>query len=235
MTFTITAWDRETRSYGICIATNTPAVGSRCVFGKSRVGAVAFQSTAEQRLGALGLKLLKFGYSAPKTLADLLATDPFPEKRQIAIIDRDGAMAAHTGDQNNAYAGHIVGDSYIAMGNYIVSEAVNEGIAKNYDIARKQGASFVQSLMHAIEGGRDAGGQEVGHNSAAIMVYGQEEFADLDLRVDLHDEPVGELRRLVDWYEPLIPYYNERVHNPHMPRAVEWLKARGIERRFNHG
>jgi hypothetical protein len=42
------------------------------------------------------------------------------------------------------------------------------------------------------------------------------------------------LRRLVDWYEPLIPYYNERSHNPYMPGADEWLKARGIERRFNH-
>jgi uncharacterized Ntn-hydrolase superfamily protein len=234
MTFTITAWDRETRSHGICIATNSPSVGSRCVFGKSRVGAVSFQSTAEPRLGALGVGLLKFGYSASKTLAELLTSDPFPDKRQIAIVDRDGAMAAHTGVKNRAYAGHIIGDSYIAMGNYIVSEAVNQGIAKNYENARKQGASFVQSLMHAIEGGRDAGGQEVGHNSAAIMIYGQEEFADLDLRVDLHDEPVGELRRLVDWYEPLIPYYNERSHNPYMPGADEWLKERGIERRFNH-
>lgn len=235
MTFTVTAWDRASGAYGLCLATNSPAVGNRCIYGKSRVGALAFQAVAEPRLGALGLKLLDFGYSAPRVMAELLATDRFPEKRQIAVIDRDGAIAAHTGEKNRDYAGHIIGDTYVAMGNNIRSAKVNEGIAAAFETARAEGASFAQCLLRAIEGGRDAGGQVEGQTSAAILVFTNEEFADLDLRVDIYDEPIGELRRIVDWSEPLVPYYNERARNPYVPRAREWLEARGIARKFGHG
>lgn len=235
MTFTITAWDRETGAYGLCLATSSPAVGNRCIFARSRVGAVAFQAVAEPRLGALGMRLLDFGYSAGKTMAELLGSDRFPEKRQIAIIDRDGAMAVHTGEKNMDYAGHHVGADYIAMGNNLRSRAVVEGIAAAYERARTSGTGFAQSLLAAIEGGRDAGGQVEGQTSAAILVFTNDEFADLDLRVDVHDEPVGELRRIVDWFEPLVPYYRERARNPYVPRAKTWLAEQGIARKFGHG
>ena len=47
----------------------------------------------------------------------------------------------------------------------------------------------------------------------------------VDLRVDLHPEPVAELRRLADTYFPLVPYYNLRPRDPNVPSAAEWLAA----------
>ena len=87
-------------------------------------------------------------------------------------------------------------------------------------------------MLRAIEAGRDAGGQEEGQTSAGLLVYGSETYSRLDLRVDVSDEPVAELRRIFDWYEPLIPYYEERGRNPLVPRVKEYLAQNGIEREF---
>jgi uncharacterized Ntn-hydrolase superfamily protein len=82
-------------------------------------------------------------------------------------------------------------------------------------------------LMAALEAGRDAGGQHGGQRSAAILVHGAKTFAEVDLRVDLHPEPVGELRRIFDAYKPAIPYYNRRQVDPTVPPLDDWLAERG--------
>ena len=87
-------------------------------------------------------------------------------------------------------------------------------------------------MLRAIEAGRDAGGQEEGQTSAGLLVYGKETYSRLDLRVDVHEEPVAELRRIFDWYQPLIPYYEERGQNPNVPRVKEFLAKQGVEREF---
>ena len=81
--------------------------------------------------------------------------------------------------------------------------------------------------MAALEAGRDAGGQHGGQRSAAILVYGAKTFAEVDLRVDLHREPVGELRRIYDEYKLAIPYYNLRQVDATVPPLDDWLERRG--------
>src|SRR2546421_672103 len=80
-------------------------------------------------------------------------------------------------------------------------------------------------LRAALEAGKAAGGQPNGEVSSGLFVVDREPYAVVDLRVDLHPEPVAELRRLADAYFPLIPYYNLRPRDPTVPSAAEWLAA----------
>lgn len=229
MTFTVVGRCKRTGHLGISIATSSPAVVNRCVH-VSRDGAVGFQSVPDPRLGMLGLDLINAGWWPQKVVDELVATDKWPGKRQIGIVNSDGHAAAYTGADNVAWAGHIVGDNHVAMGNVLAGPEVAEAMSEEFLATEK--LDLEDRLMLAIEAGRDAGGQEEGQTSAGILVYGRETYSLLDLRVDVHEEPIAELRRIYDWYKPLIPYYLERGRNPMVPRVKEFLKQKGMERDF---
>ncbi len=221
-TFSIAAWCTRTGMLGMAIATRPIAVGSRCGFIQPGAGAVVTQATTDPRLGPLGLRLLALGLSAPKALREIEASDPHIEHRQLAVVDRDGGVAARTGAQNKPWAGHVEGRGFVAMGNMLVGPEVAHGIARAYEAARD--APLEDRLLAAIEAGRDAGGQHGGQHSAALLVYGSGAYPYVDLRVDEHDEPIGELRRIFELYRPLIPYFYARPAEPTMPGQDEWLQ-----------
>lgn len=226
-TFTIAARDPDTGDFGICMATRSLAVGRLCPYLTPNLGAVVTQATTDPRLGPLGIKLLELGYSAPKVLQELVASDPGIAYRQLAVIDMDGHVAAYTGTSNHPWAGHHVGDQYVAMGNVLVGEQTVKAMVAAYESSA--GETLAERLLRAIEAGRDAGGQHGGQRSAALLVSGPLPFPEIDLRVDLHREPVAELRRVYDAYRPLIPYFRERLRNPDVPMAIDWLAARGLK------
>lgn len=229
MTFTIVARSEDLQLTGIAMATSSPAVGNRCSFVGPN-GAVAFQSVAEPRLGAFGLRLLTQGYSAGKTVKELVDTDPGRESRQIGIIDEDGRTAVFTGADNLDWAGHVEGPGFIAMGNVLAGQRVVEAIADGYTASA--GRTFEDRLICAIEAGRDAGGQEEGQTSASLLTFGKESYSRCDLRVDVHFEPIAELRRIYEWYEPLVPYFVERARNHKIGRYKDYLARHGHSREF---
>ena len=229
MTFTIVARSEDGQFTGTAMATSSPAVGNRCAFVAAN-GAVAFQCVAEPRLGSLGLRLLQLGYSADKVVRELLDTDDASPLRQIGIVDEDGRAAAFTGERNMDWCGHRIGQGYVAMGNIISSQHVVDAIAEEYEASSS--LVFEDRLVRAIEAGRDAGGQEEGQTSASILTYGRDSYSRCDLRVDVHEEPIGELRRVYDWYAPLVPYFEERARNPEIGRYKDFLKRHGHERKF---
>ena len=229
MTFTIVGRCGKTGQHGICMATSSPAVGNRCSFS-SRSGSVAFQAIAEPRLGAFGLRLLEEGRSPNRTIAELLASDDWPELRQIGIVDADGRSAAHTGNANLDWAGHRTGPGYVAMGNVLAGEGVVRAIEQRF--LETEGEIIEERLLAAIEAGRDAGGQEEGQYSASLLTFGDHVHARCDLRVDLSPQPEAELRRILDWYKPLIPYFEERPANPRIGRYKDWLTQRGVDWRL---
>ena len=214
-TFSITARCERTGRLGVAIATKAIAVASRCPFVKASVGAVATQASTDPRLGHTALHLLELGYSAPKTLAELEASDPYIEHRQLAIVDRDGNAAARTGKNNRDWAGHITERNYVAMGNVLLGKHVAEAIARAFEDSLDE--DLEERLMRAIEAGRDAGGQHGGQTSAGLLVYDREVFPWVDLRVDLHEEPIGELRRILEIYKPQAEFFNLRPSDPTIP------------------
>lgn len=229
MTFTIVGRCRRTGHLGIGIATSSPAVMSRCVH-VSRDGAVAFQSVPDPRLGALGLKLINEGWWPQKVADELVAMDKWHGKRQIGIVNSDGHCAAVTGKDNVAWAGHIVGVDHVAMGNVLAGPEVAIAISEEFLAGGK--LDLEDRLLRAVEAGRDAGGQNEGQTSAGLLVFGRETYSRCDLRVDVSEEPVKELRRIYDWYRPVIPYYVERARNAMVPRFKDFLQKAGVKREF---
>ena len=163
---------------------------------------------ADARLGHMAQRLLKMGYKAPAVIEQLVQADPYCEYRQLGVIDDDGFAAARTGTENRDWAGHHVHDNFIALGNVLVGEHVLDGIEEGFH--EKPEANLEDRLMLAIEAGRNAGGQHGGQRSAAILVYDDKEFPRIDLRVDHHEEPIAELRRVFEVFKPAIDYYNHR-------------------------
>ena len=229
MTFTIVGRCARTGVTGICMATSSPAVGNRCAF-VSRDGAVGMQAVAEPRLGILGLRLLEGGYSPRKVIDQIVASDDWPGKRQIGIVDIDGRSAAFTGDANAEWAGHLNGPNYVAMGNLLRGQEVVAAIAEVF--LESENEELEERLVRAIEAGRDAGGQEEGQTSASLLTFGKETFSRCDLRSDISIEPVADLRRMYDWYKPLIPYFLERAHNPLLPGFKTHFASLGMERTY---
>jgi uncharacterized Ntn-hydrolase superfamily protein len=217
MTFTLLARCPQTGQVGIGIATYSICVGLYCNGLRSNVGATMTQAFVNQSNNTLALELLAQGFAAARVVDELKANDPDSDYRQIAVIDRDGQVVAYSGPKTRAWSGHKVGAGYVAMGNVLAGPPVVEAMAAAYEASARE--AFERRLLRAIEAGRDAGGQ-VGNDgplterSAALVVYGAHDHAELDLRVDLHDKAVEELRRAFEEYELYRGYYRDRGNNP---------------------
>lgn len=227
MTFTIMARCPETGRLGIATATRSLAVGARVPHIRTRLGGVSIMAIADPRLGTTALELLAMGYKAPKVIDALVATDPYAEYRQLGVIDDDGFIAARNGEMNRDWTGHHIGDNHIALGNVLKGEHVLDAIEAGF--LEDPAAPLEDRLMRGLETGRDAGGQHGGQRSAAILVYDQKPFAHVDLRVDVHEEPVGELRRVYDAFRPAIPYYNLRLVDARVPTLDDWLAQQAAQ------
>lgn len=223
MTFQIAGRCERTGRFGVAISTRPIAVGARCPFFAPGCGVVVTMAFTDPRLGPLGTNLLRLGYSAPKVLADLAASDPYIEHRQLCVIDRDGHAVARTGAENKVWSGAFTAKNLVAMGNNLTSENTARVM---YDLWHRQPElPLEERLLRALEAGRDAGGQNGGQHSAALVVYGEDISPYVDLRVDEHAEPIGELRRVYEAFKPLIPYYHVRPGSDPavLGREVEWL------------
>lgn len=226
MTFTVMARCPDSGKLGIATATRSLAVGARVPHAAANSGVVAIMAIADPRLGDTAIKLLDLGYKAPGVIEALVASDPQYEYRQLGVIDADGYAAARTGANNRDWAGHHIRDNLIALGNVLVGEPVLDAIEDGY--LSSAGESFEERLIRALEAGRDAGGQHGGQNSAAILVHADRRYPRLDLRVDVHDEPVGELRRVWDAYATAIDYYWQRQIDPTVQPLHEVVADRGF-------
>ncbi|HVB63403.1 MAG TPA: DUF1028 domain-containing protein [Nitrolancea sp.] len=221
MTFTVIGRCKRTGMLGIGTATAAFAVGVRVPFIKERLGAVAIMAIADERLGPTALRLLELGYKAPGVIQQLEIADPFIEYRQLGVVDDDGFGAARTGAMNKDWSGHRVGDNYVVLGNFLTSERVLDAMETAY-LANPE-EDLEERLLQTVEAGRDAGGQHGGQRSAALLVFDHKSFSRVDLRVDIHQEPVAELRRVFDIYRPAIPYYDIRQVDPRVQPLDDWL------------
>ena len=198
MTFSIIARDSDRGLFGVAVSTAVPCVGAVCPYAKTGVGAIASQSWVNVRLGTDGLRLLELGLSPEEALTALLQEDPEAAKRQVAGIDSRGRVYAYSGDECVAWYGHRSGDSYSVQGNMLVGEETIDAMADAFERSK---AHFATRLLEALEAGQAAGGDKRGRESAALLVPAPEVFdlwAGIDIRVDSHAEPVGELRRIFD-------------------------------------
>ena len=165
------------------------------------MGAVATQSVVEPAYGPRGLALMKDGKSAPAALHQLLADDPQEAARQVAMIDRGGRVAVHTGSRCIRHAGHAVGDQVSAQANIMVRDTVPAAMVRAY--SGVAGVAFAERLLAALDAAQAEGGDLRGRQSAALLIVSPRatgnpvEDRPMDLRVEDDPEPLRELRRLL--------------------------------------
>jgi uncharacterized Ntn-hydrolase superfamily protein len=223
-TFSLVGRCERTGMFGIAIATSEMAVGSRCIHVAPGVGAIVTQASTNPRLGHLGLNLLRSGHSAPRVLEEIAASDQFVERRQLGCLDVSGLAAARTGADNKPWAGHRAERNVVVAANMVAGPQVADAMLGAFQ--KSPEVPLWERLLASLEAGKAAGGQPNGETSGGLFVVDREPYAMVDLRVDLHPEPVAELRRLADAYFPLVDYYNLRPRDPNVPPAAEWLAAR---------
>jgi uncharacterized Ntn-hydrolase superfamily protein len=194
MTWSIIARDRATGQFGIAVATRFFAVGARVPYIAPGFGAVATQALVNPYYGIDGLELLRDGHSPGDIVETLTAADRGRESRQLHVLDASGRIAAYTGRECIDWCGHIEGDGFSIAGNMLTGASVLDDTAQAY-IANKT-LPFAQRLIAAMRSGEAAGGDKRGKQSAALLIYGDEEWSALDLRVDDHADPLTELERL---------------------------------------
>jgi uncharacterized Ntn-hydrolase superfamily protein len=194
MTWSIIARDKNTGQFGIAVATRFFAAGAVVPHLKSRVGAIATQALVNIFYGTDGLRLLEGGISAPEAVAKLTAADAGRDQRQVHAIDAQGRTAAHTGKHCIAWCGHIDGDNFSVAGNMLAGARVIADTAAAY--TKNAGLPFPRRLIGAMRAGEAAGGDKRGKQSAALVICGEEEWPELNLRVDDHADPLAELERL---------------------------------------
>ena len=224
-TFSIVAFDPATGDLGIAVASRVLGVGSIVPWAQADVGAIATQSLANTAYGPDGLALLKSGQTAEGTLKLLLAADAGRDDRQVAIVDADGNVAAHTGKKCNPWTGDRQGKHYSLQGNLLAGEQVLAAMATAYEtVSSLPKTELADWLLSALQAGDEAGGDKRGKQSAALMVVrdkagylGNDRY--IDLRVEDHTDPVKELARLLDLHRETFASAHE--HKPIRTSAPE--------------
>ena len=195
MTWSLLARDADGR-LGVAIASRFFAVGALCMHTRSGVGALATQALMNPLYGARGLDLLGAGQSAAEVVAALTDDDAGASQRQWHLLPAHGAGAAHTGGDCVEWCGHRQFDDFSVAGNMLAGPRVLEAAAAAY--VASAGQPLAERLIAAMQAGEAAGGDKRGKQSAALRIHGGEDYAELELRVDDHAEPLAELQRLYD-------------------------------------
>lgn len=194
MTWSIVTRDPETGFLAIAVATRFFAVGSVVPHIRGRVGAIATQAFVSPLYGTDGLHMLANGKAPQDIIAALTGRDEGCDQRQLHLIDIKGRNAAFTGPKCIDWAGHLIDENVSVAGNMLSGPQV---IAETLDVFKKTaGKPLAERLLEAMDAGEDAGGDKRGRQSAALLIYRDQDFSWLDLRVDDHAEPLAELRRL---------------------------------------
>ena len=214
MTLSLVVRHRDTfgAAFGMVICSSSPAVASRCVHLRAGVGAVASQNVTNPHLGAVALAALADGAGAQAALEAAVAADQFPEYRQLMVVDSTGAARVHTGTKALGIRHEVSAENAAAAGNMLRDERVIESLLSGY--ANSAAPTLEQRLLDGLTAAIDAGGEAGPVHSAGLQVTEDVPWPVTDLRVDWHDDPVGELRRLWTVWEPQKRDYRIRGLDP---------------------
>ena len=214
MTWSILARD-ERGYFGVAIASRFFAVGSLCVHTRRGVAALSSQALLNPLYGPAGLDLLAQQMTPEQTIATLIASDQGREQRQLHILPYQGMPAAHTGAHCVDWCGHLLEDGLSVAGNMLAGPKVIEHTAQAFKDTR--GKPLAERLLIAMDAGQAAGGDKRGKQAAALKIHNDEDYLQLDLRVDDHEEPFFELRRLynksLERFQPFLECLPSR-HRP---------------------
>ena len=235
MTWSLLARDAD-GSFGVAIASRFLSVGGLCVHTRRGVGALSTQALLNPLYGPAGLSMLAEGVHAEDVVARLTDVDEGRAQRQLHVIGAHGRAAGYTGKHCIDWCGHRAFEDFSVAGNMLVGTDVLDATVAAY--AAGAGVPLAERLIAAMDAGERAGGDKRGKQAAALRIHGDEDYPSLDLRVDDHDEPLAELRRLyeksLERLQPFVACLPGRrdpvglLHRDEIERRVEaFVTARG--------
>ncbi len=203
-TFSVVAKDTRTGEMAVAVQSHWFSVGSLVSWGKSGVGVVATQSFVNPAYGPNGLKLMGGGMSAKDALDELVSQDEGRDYRQIAFLDVKGNVAAYTGKLCVESAAHIEGENFSVQANMMLNNkvvpAMAEAFKANVDLP------LAERMVEVLKAAQNAGGDIRGKQSAALIVVGPKKVENpweekkIDLRVDDHQNPIGDIDMALEEY-----------------------------------
>jgi uncharacterized Ntn-hydrolase superfamily protein len=206
-TYSIAACDLDAGQWGVATQSKFLAVGSMVTWAEPHVGAVATQAYANPRYGPDGLSLLGEGLSAQEVVERLTSADEGRDRRQLGVVDGEGRGATYTGSECHDWAGGRTGAGYAAQGNILVSAETVDALAETFE--GSAGKPLAERLLDCLDAAQAAGGDSRGQQSSALLVVekdgGYANLSDVlvDLRVDDHERPLDELRRLYGLHQAI--------------------------------
>lgn len=219
MTFSIVAWCARTNQVGVAAATAVQAVGKLACHAIANVGAIASQAMTNPYLAYDGLRLLERGVSAQDALQRVMASDADAHKRQVGVIDVHGRSASWTGADAISWAGHLAGRHCSIQGNRLAGPQVLERALAS--MHSTEHLDLAERLTIALLAGDAAGGDLQGERSVNVLVFSSEEYALCDIRIDDHEAPMDELRRLFNVYQTkILPIVRDLPKRSDIPRPV---------------
>ena len=212
MTFSLAGRCERTGAVGAVIASASMAVAARCVAVRAGVGAVCSQSTTDPRLREALLEAMAGGLAASGALAAVVGRTPDIAYRQLAIVDSHGGSAGYSGDLALGEAADISAPDAAAAGNLLADRGVPAAMLAAF--ADRAGDSLGDRLIAALQAGLAAGGEVSPVRSAGLVIAESVPWPVTDLRVDWHDDPVGELAGLWPLWQPQAESYVGRALRP---------------------
>ena len=206
-TYSLVACDLEHGEWGVAVQSKFLAVGAAVPSAEAEVGALATQALANLRYGPDGIALLREGASAEEVVRRLTEADDGRDDRQLGVVDGNGQAATYTGSSCLDWAGGVTGEGYAAQGNILVSEETVTALAKTFEASA--GRPLAERLLQALAAAQLAGGDRRGQQSAALLIVrkdgGYMGTSDVlvDLRVDDHETPIEELKRIYELHDLL--------------------------------
>jgi uncharacterized Ntn-hydrolase superfamily protein len=254
-TYSLCACDLDAGQWGVATQSKFLAVGSVVPWAEAHVGAIATQSYANPRYGPDGLELLRGGLAAEEVVERLTAADDGREQRQLGVVDARGGAASFTGTGCHDWAGGRTGAGYAAQGNILVSAGTVDALAETFE--RTAGQPLAERLLDSLDAAQAAGGDRRGQQSAALLVVerdgGYAGLSDtlVDLRVDEHERPLDELRRLYRMHRQLFGStprsewivldgalrheVEQRLAGLGFSRLEDWASVENLEERVDGG
>jgi uncharacterized Ntn-hydrolase superfamily protein len=206
-TYSIVACDLEAGQWGVAVQSKFLAAGSLVPWAEPGAGAIATQAYANPTYGPDGLELLRAGLSADEVVDRLTTRDEGRDHRQLGVVDAQGRGATFTGAQCYDWAGGRTGAGYAAQGNILVSAETVDAMAA--ELEASAGRPLAERLLGCLAAAQAAGGDRRGQQAAGLLVVekdgGYAGLSDVvvDLRVDDHERPVEELRRIYGLHQAI--------------------------------
>lgn len=212
MTFSLAGRCARTGMFGVVVTSSSPAVAARCAWARAGVGAACTQNITDPTLGNALLDAVEEGRLAQQALDHVVDRASHAPYRQLSVVDRDGRVAAYSGDETLGLHRTVLGADAVAAGNLLSDAAVPQAMVDAF--AADPDLHLGDRLVAALQAGEAAGGEEGPVRSCGLLVVDRAPWPVTDLRVDWTDDPIATLAGIWEVWKPQADDYITRALDP---------------------